>query len=72
MLSIKRIVHIKAITLQKKLIVYTKSGSILYISEEYAGSCTDRFITDDTNIAAKFTPGFMVLFDKGSNVQDLF
>ena len=40
-----------------------------YISEAYAGSCTDRFITEDTNIAAI---GFMVLFDKGFNVQDLF
>ena len=56
----------------KKLIFCTKSGSISYISEAYAGSCTDRFITEDTNIAAKFTPGFMVLFDKGFNVQDLF
>ena len=33
---------------------------------------TYRFITEDTNISAKFTPGFMVLFDKGFNVQDLF
>ena len=28
--------------------------------------------TEDTNISAKFTPGFMVLLDKGFNVQDLF
>ena len=56
----------------KKLIFCTKSGSISYISEAYGGSCTDRFITEDTNIANKFTPGFMVLFDKGFNVQDLF
>ena len=56
----------------KKLIFCTKSGSISYISEAYAGSCSDRFITEDTNIAAKFTPGFIALFDKGFNVQDLF
>ena len=56
----------------KKLIFCTKSGSISYISEAYAGSCTDRFITEDADIAAKFTLGFMVLFDKGFNVQDLF
>lgn len=56
----------------KKLIFCTKSGSISYISPAYAGSCTDRFITEDTNVAAKFTPGFTVLFDKGFNVQDLF
>ena len=56
----------------KKLIFCTKSGSISYISEAYAGSCSDRFITEDTNIASKFTPGFIVLFDKGFNVQDLF
>ena len=56
----------------KKLIFCTKSGSISYISPTYAGSCSDRFITEDTNVAAKFTPGFMAMFDKGFNVQDLF
>ena len=56
----------------KKLIFCTKSGSISYISEAYGGSASDRFITNDTNVAAKFTPGFIPLFDKGFNVQDLF
>ena len=51
----------------KKLIFCTKSGSISYISPTYAGSCSDRFITEDTNVAAKFTPGFMAMFDKGFN-----
>ena len=41
-------------------------------SEAYAGSATDRFIIEDTNIAAEFTSGYSVLFDKGFNVQDLF
>ena len=50
----------------KKLISCTKSGSI------YGGMCTDRYITEDTNIASKFTPGFTAMFDKGFNVQDLF
>ena len=35
-------------------------------------SCSGRFITEDSNVVSKFTPGFMVLFDKGFNVQDLF
>ena len=52
----------KSNNILKKLIFCTKSGSITYISEAYAGSCTDRFITEDTNISAKFTLGFMVLF----------
>lgn len=56
----------------KILIFCTKSGSISYISPAYAGSSTDRFITEDTNVASKFHPGFMVLLDKGFNVQDLF
>ena len=56
----------------KKLIFCTKSGSISYVSPSYGGLCTDRFIVEDTNIAAKFTPDFLVLFDKGFNVQDLF
>ena len=56
----------------KKLIVCTKSGSISFMSTAYGGSCTDRYITEDTQIARKFTPGMMVLFDKGFNVQDLF
>ena len=69
MLSTKRIIHNNTLI---KLIFCTKSGPISYISEAHAGSCTDRFITEDTNISAIFTPGFMVLFDKGFNVQDLF
>ena len=56
----------------KKLIFCTKSGSISYISEAYGGSSSDRFITEDTNVASKFTPGFIAMFDKGFNVQDLF
>ena len=56
----------------KKLAICTKSGSISYISDAYAGSATDRFITEDTNIAAQFTPSYSVLFDKGFNAQDLF
>ena len=50
----------------KKLIIFTKifftkSGSISYISEADTGSRSDGFITEDTNIAAIFTPGFIVL-----------
>ena len=59
----------------KKLAICTKHGPISYISDAYAGSATDRFVTEDTNIAAQFTPGYSVLFDfcfKGLNVQDLF
>ena len=42
------------------------------MSPSYGGLCTDRFIVEDTNIAAKFTPDFLVLFEKGFNVQDIF
>ena len=56
----------------KKLVICTKSGSISYLSDASAGSATDRFITEDTNIAAWFTPGYFVLFHKGFNVEDLF
>ena len=56
----------------KKLIVCTKSGSISFISASYAGSSSDRFITENCNVVNKFTPGFVALFDKGFNVQDLF
>ena len=45
---------------------------ISYVSNTHAGSVTDRFLTEDTNIVAQFTPGYSVLFDKGFNVQDLF
>ena len=55
-----------------KLVICTKSGSISHISNAYAGSATDRFIAEDTNIAARFTPGYSVLFDKGFNAQDFF
>ena len=51
----------------KKLIFCTKSGSISYVSP-YGGMCTDRYITEDSNIASKFTPGFIAMFDKGFNV----
>ena len=35
----------------KKLATSTKSGSTSYISDAYARSATDRFITEDTSIA---------------------
>ena len=42
------------------------------MSPAYGGLATDRYNVEDTNISSRFTPGFMVLFDKGFNVQDLF
>jgi hypothetical protein len=56
----------------KKLIFCTKGGSISFVSKGYSGSCSDRFITEDCNVVRRFTPGFIALFDKGFNVQDLF
>ena len=56
----------------KKLVICTKAGSISYVSPAYGGLATDRYIVEDTNISSRFTPGFMALFDKGFNVQDLF
>ena len=45
----------------KKPVICTKAGSISYLSDAYAGSATDRFITEVINITAKFTPGYSVL-----------
>ncbi|XP_004213091.1 uncharacterized protein LOC101237675 [Hydra vulgaris] len=56
----------------KKLIFCTKGGSISFVSKGYSGSSSDRFITENCNVARRFTPGFIALFDKGFNVQDLF
>ena len=55
----------------KKLVFCTKAGSISYLSAAYGGLAIDQYIVEDTNISSRFTPGFMVLFDKGFNVQDL-
>ena len=70
-LSTKFTVLIKVITLSRNLFFCTQNGSISYISDAYSGSAIDRFITDDTNEEAQFTPGYSVLFDKGFNVQNL-
>ena len=35
----------------KKLVICTKSGSISHISDAYAGSALDSFITEDMNVA---------------------
>ena len=56
----------------KKLVFCTKAGSISYVSPAYGGLATDPYIVEDINISSRFTPGYMVLFDKGFNVQDLF
>nr|XP_047127822.1 uncharacterized protein LOC124808658 [Hydra vulgaris] len=56
----------------KKLIFCTKGGSISFVFKGYSGSSSDCFITEDCNVARRFTPGFIALFDKGFNVQDLF
>ena len=61
----------RVMTLSRSLFFCFKKGSISYISDGYSSSITDRFIAEDTNIAAKFTPGFSVLFDKEFSVLDL-
>ena len=43
----------------KNIFICTKSVWISYISDEYTVSATDRFITEDTNIAAQFKPAFL-------------
>ena len=55
----------KSHNIVKKLVIWTKSGSTSYISNAYAGSATNIFITEGTKIWAQFTPGYAVLFDKG-------
>ena len=70
-LSTKFAVLIKVRTLSRSLFFCTQNGSISYKSDAYSGSATDRFITDDTNEEAQFTPGYSVLLDKGFNVQKL-
>ena len=61
-LSIKLTALIKVITPSRSLLF--EGGSISYVSDAYSGSATDRFITEDTNIAGRFTPGYSVLFDE--------
>lgn len=60
----------KAITV-KESIFCTISGFIRYVSGAYLGPSTDKFITGDTSVTAKFTTDFSVLFDKRFNVQKL-
>ena len=71
-LSTKFTALIKVITLSRSLLFVPKVVPLVIISDAYVVSATGRFITADTNIAAQFTPGYSVLFDKGFNVQDLF
>ena len=70
-LGIKLIALIKVITLSRSLLFVPKVVPLV-ISDAYEGSATDRFITEDTNITAQFTPDYSVLFGKGFNEQDLF
>ena len=53
------------------LILLFRLICIFYIVFIFVGH-GEIYILFYTNIAAKFTPGFLVLFDKGFNVQDLF
>ena len=46
----------------KKLIVYTKAGSISYISDAYGGAASDRFITEDCGVVRKFIWGMVFFF----------
>ncbi|XP_047140967.1 uncharacterized protein LOC124816018 isoform X1 [Hydra vulgaris] len=43
-----------------------------YQTYNYSGSSSDRLIAEDCNVTRRFTPGFIALFNKGFNVQDLF
>ena len=45
--------------------------ALLAIYKIYPGWATDRFITEGTNIASQFTPGYSALLDKGFNRHDL-
>lgn len=52
----------KAITVKERIFC-TISGFIRYVSGAYLGPSTDKFITGDTSVTAKFTTDFSVLFD---------
>nr|XP_047129521.1 uncharacterized protein LOC124809458 [Hydra vulgaris] len=54
--------------------VYVESigGSISFVSKDYCGASSNCSITEGCNVARRFTPCFIALFDIGFNVQDLF
>ena len=70
--QLKLTAFIKVITLSRTLLFVLEVVSVSNISDAYPGSTTDRFITEDTNIAARFTHCYTVLFNKDFNVQNLF
>ena len=69
--SISHTVPTRVIILLKNYF-FVQNQVRFHVSPSYGGMCTDRYITEDTNIASKFRPGFIAIFDKGFNVQDLF
>lgn len=55
----------------KSLIGNDEAGSIVYVSNLYSGSISDREIVKRCNILDILTPGDAVLADRGFNISDL-
>ena len=55
----------------KSLIGISPDGSIVFVSDLYEGSISDRDLDLASNIAPKFDHGDWVMADKGFDIQDL-
>ena len=55
----------------KVLIGVTPSGAILFVSEAYKGSISDRKLVEVSGLLKKLEPGDEIMADKGFTIQDL-
>ena len=55
----------------KFLVGITPNGAISFLSSCYGGRATDIFITEDSGIAKKLSPGDQVMADRGFKIKDL-
>ena len=55
----------------KVLIGISHNGAVVFCSDAYAGSISDREIFERCGIMSKLRPGDIVMADRGFNVQDL-
>ena len=55
----------------KALVGISPDGTVVFVSNLYGGSCSDKFITKDCGILDHLEPGDSVMADRGFLIEDL-
>ncbi len=63
--------HYYASNTLKYLVATSPSGLVMFISEDYGGKCSDRYIVQNSGFLECLRPGDEVMADRGFTIRDL-